>query len=266
MGMTVLVRLLLTLSLTVASCQALAQSEPIGIVIMHGKGGSPAGLVSGLARNLEGQGYLVANIEMPWSGRRNYDAPVARAEEEVETAVAGLRGKGAKKVFVSGHSQGGMFALHLAGKLDVDGVICIAPGGNVDHFFFREKVSSSVGRARRLIAEGKGSEPAVLDDFEGAKGIYEVVAVPAVYLTWFDPDGAMNMSRAARAAKPATPLLWIVPEREIPGLRKTNMPMFRALPSNPMTRLYEPESDHRGAPTASAGEIAHWTREVSAKR
>ena len=259
-------RWLAWLCLAVTPMMAQAQAEPIGIVIMHGKGGSPGGLVADLARQLEGQGFLVANLEMPWSGKRNYDVPVARAEEEVEAAVAGLRGKGAKKVFVSGHSQGGAFAAHLAGKLDVDGVICIAPGGNVDHFFFREKVSSSVGRARRLIAEGKGNEPAALDDFEGAKGIYEVVAAPAVYLTWFDPAGAMNMGRAARAAKPATPLLWIVPERELPGLRKTNIPMFRALPSNPMTRLYEPDSDHRGAPTASAAEIARWTREVAAKR
>jgi pimeloyl-ACP methyl ester carboxylesterase len=264
--MKTLMRLLAWLCLAVSSMVAHAQGEPIGIVIMHGKGGSPTGLVAGLARSLEGQGYLVANLEMPWSGRRNYDAPVARGEEDVEAAIAGLRGKGAKKVFVAGHSQGGAFAAHLAGKLDVDGVICIAPGGNVDHFFFREKISSSVGRARRLIADGKGNEPAALDDFEGARGIYEVVAAPAVYLTWFEPDGAMNMSRAARAAKPATPLLWIVPQGEIPGLRKTNIPMFRQLPSNPMTRLYEPDSDHRSAPTASAPEIARWTREVAATR
>ncbi|MNC87858.1 hypothetical protein D3C83_36210 [compost metagenome] len=76
----------------------------------------------------------------------------------------------------------------------------------------------------------------------------------------------MNMARAARAANPATPILWIVPGRELPGLRKTNIPMFRTLPANPRTRFYEPDSDHRGAPTASAEEIARWTREVAAGR
>ena len=230
---------------------------------MHGKGGSPAGLVADLAQTLEGRGYLVANLEMPWSGRRSYDVPVARGEEEVEMALAGLRSKGATKVFVAGHSQGGMFALHLAGKLIVDGTICIAPGGNVDHYFFREKVRDGLTRARQLVAEGKGSEPAPLDDFEGARGTYPVVAVPAAYLTWFDPEGAMNMERAARAAHPAAPVLWIVPRRELPGLRKTNIPMFRSLPANPLTRLYEPDSDHRGAPAASADEIARWTNEVT---
>jgi pimeloyl-ACP methyl ester carboxylesterase len=240
--------------------------EPIGIVIMHGKGGSPTGLVADLARTLEDRGYLVANLEMPWSGRRHYDVSVARAEEEVEAAVKGLRGKGARKVFVAGHSQGGAFATHLAGRLAVDGVVVIAPGGNVDHFFFREKVRDPLARARQLVADGKGNEPARLEDFEGARGLFPVVAAPAVYVTWFDPEGAMNMDRAARAANPATPILWIVPSRELPGLRKTNIPMFRSLPAHPLTRFYEPDADHRGAPTASADEIERWTREVTAAR
>jgi pimeloyl-ACP methyl ester carboxylesterase len=253
----------LTVQLFAVPPAALAQTGTIGIVIMHGKGGSPTGLVAGLAQTLESGGYLVANLEMPWSGNRNYDVPVARGEAEVEAALAGLRGRGATKVFVAGHSQGGMFALHLAGKLTVDGTICIAPGGNVDHYFFREKVRGGLVRARQLVAEGKGSEPAPLDDFEGARGTYQVVAVPAAYVTWFDPDGAMNMERAARAVRPAAPVLWIVPQRELPGLRKTNIPMLRSLPAHPLTRLYEPDSDHRGAPAAAADEIARWTREVA---
>ena len=87
---------------------------------MHGKGGRPTGYVANLAQTLEGKGYLVANLEMPWSGRRNYDVTVERGEQEVEAAVAGLRAKGAKKVFVSGHSQGGAFALHMAGRQGID--------------------------------------------------------------------------------------------------------------------------------------------------
>jgi len=55
---------------------ASARDGPLGIVIMHGKGGSPEGLVAGLAATLEANGYLVANIEMPWSGSRQYDVPV----------------------------------------------------------------------------------------------------------------------------------------------------------------------------------------------
>jgi pimeloyl-ACP methyl ester carboxylesterase len=258
----ILGRYFLTL-LLVAPVSAFAQGDSIGIVIMHGKGGSPTGLVARLARTLEGKSYSVAVPEMPWSGDRNYDVPVSEAEKQVEGAVAGLRGKGATKVFVAGHSQGGAFALHLAGKLNVDGIICIAPGGNVAARVYREQLGGSVARARQLVADGKGAEPAKLDDYEGDRGTYPITAIPAAYVTWFDPDGAMNMDRAARAANPQTPVLWMVAKNDYPGLRKTNIPLFRVLPSNPLTRQYEPDSDHRGAPTASADEIIRWTKEVA---
>ena len=75
----------------------------------------------------------------------------------------------------------------------------------------------------------------------------------------------MNMTRAARAANPAIPILWIDPKRERPGVLKMNLPMFRSLPPNPMTRLYEPDAEHRNAPTASTDEIMRWTREVAGR-
>jgi pimeloyl-ACP methyl ester carboxylesterase len=251
------------LLLLAASLAALAQGERIGIVIMHGKHGSPAGLVAGLAQALEKQGYLVANLDMPWSQRRTYDVPVDRAEEEVRAALAGLRGKGAGKLFVAGHSLGGAFATHLAGKLAVDGVIAIAPGGDVSNRVYRINVSESLSRARRLIEEGNGAGRAELADYEGSSGPYTVSAVPAAYVTWFDPEGALNMGRAARAASPKTPILWIVPKNDYPGLLKTSLPLYRSLPRNPLTKLHEPDTDHRGAPTDSAGEIVRWTKEVA---
>jgi len=251
-----------TFWLLAAASAAFAQPAPIGVVVMHGKGGGPAFLVADLARRLEAAGYLVANLDMPWSGRRNYDVPVAKGEEEVEAALAGLRGKGAAKVFVAGHSQGGAFALHLAGRIAADGFICIAPGGNVANRFFRDNLGDAYATARQLVAEGKGTQVARLADYENARGTYPVAAVPEAYVTWFDPDGAMNMDRAARAVNPGVPLLWIVPKRDYPGLIKANLPMYRALPSQ-RKALYEPDADHRGAPTASADEIVRWTKEVS---
>jgi dienelactone hydrolase len=259
----ILARLVLAVLTSVVPLSVMAQSEPIGIVIMHGKGGLPSRHVADLARTLESRDYVVANLEMPWSGRRNYDVAVSRAEEEVESALASLRGKGAKKVFVSGHSQGGAFALHIAGRHAVDGVIAIAPGGSVSSTLFREKLGGSLSRARQLVAEGKGNELARLEDFEASRGTYPVIAVPAAYVTWFDPEGAMNMPRAARAANPQVPILWIVPKRDYPGLLKTTPGMFRTLPANPLTRFYEPNSDHLGAPSASVDEIVRWTREVA---
>jgi pimeloyl-ACP methyl ester carboxylesterase len=244
---------------------ASAQASPsqIGIVIMHGKGGSPNGLVSELARSLEGKGYLVANLEMPWSKRRDYDVTVSAAEKEVETALDALRKKGAKKVFVVGHSQGGVFALYFGGNHKVDGVVTIAPGGHVGNALFREKLGESVARARKLIAEGKGDEKTAFMDFEGSKGTYPVHATPGIYLTWFDPEGAMNQVAALKTMNPQVPVLYIAPLQDYPGLLKVKQSMFNSLPRNPLTKLYEPAATHVGAPTALRDEIMRWTTEVS---
>ena len=241
---------------------AASNDQAVGVVIMHGKGGSPNRAVSDLASTLKDAGYFVENIEMPWSGNRDYDVNVNDAENEIESAISVLRRKGAMKVFVAGHSQGGAFALHFAGKHHPDGIICIAPGGNVGSNLFREKLGDSVKRAKQLVADGKGNETARLSDFEGKKGIYTIVTKPTVYLTWFDPDGAMNTRRAARDANPEIPILWLVAKRDYPGLRKANIPLFDTLPANPLTRLFEPSSDHMGAPSASAEEIIRWISQV----
>lgn len=269
--MTRSVRMCAALALVIVSAAishapaAQSPSSEIGIVIMHGKGGSPAGYVSDLASFLEGKGYLVANPEMPWSGRRDYDVNVDAAEREVKSALDTLRSKGAKKLFVAGHSQGALFALHFGGKHPVDGVIAIAPGGSANSLVFRERLGESVDLARKLVAGGKGGEKTRLMDYEASKGTYPVITTPIVYLSWFDPDGAMNLPKALKAMNQSTPVLYIVPTRDYPGLLKVKQPMFNSLPGNPLTRLYEPDSNHRDAPSASGDEIVRWITEVRSK-
>jgi pimeloyl-ACP methyl ester carboxylesterase len=242
-----------------------AVSSKIGIVIMHGKGGSPTRYVSDLASSLEKKEYLVANLEMPWSGRRNYDVSVSAAEREVESALAGLRSKGAQKLFVAGHSQGGMFALHFGGKQPLAGVIAIAPGGSTDGPDYRTKLGESVARARKLVAEGKGDEKTTFLDFEASKGAYPIVSIPAAYLSWFEPDGPMNILVAAKGMNPQVPVLFIVPTNDYPGLLRMKQRHFNSLPSNRLTKLYEPDSSHLNAPFASRDEIVRWTTEVAGK-
>jgi pimeloyl-ACP methyl ester carboxylesterase len=246
---------------------AAAESSPstIGIVVMHGKGGQPSGFVAELASSLEAKGYRVANLEMPWSKNRQYDADVAAAEKQVLSAMDALRAKGAAHVFVAGHSQGGLFALHFGGRHAPSGIVAIAPGGNVANSLFREKLGATVAEARRRVADGKGDERAQFYDFEGSKGMIPVTTTASIYLTWFDPDGAMNQSLAVKNMNPTVPVLYIVPTSDYPGLRKVKQEMFGALPSNPLTRLYEPDANHIKAPSASIEEIARWTAEVASK-
>lgn len=249
---------------TTLPCAAAQDDKPkIGIVIMHGKGGSPARHVSDLADYLERRGYLVANLEMPWSGRRNYDAPITAAEDEVVAALQSMRGRGAQKLFVAGHSQGGLFALYFAGKHEVDGIIAIAPGGDVGSRVFREKLGESVEQARKLVAAGKGGEHARLSDYEGARGVYTIVVTPATYLTWFEPDDAMNQMRIMRALKPQIPVLLIVPRNDYPGLLMNKQRLVGALPANALNKLHEPDASHLGAPAAARDEIVRWTSEVA---
>ena len=261
--MKTLAVIVLFLAWTVTPALAQVPPKEIGIVVMHGKGGAPTKLVAGLAKWLGNQGYRVANLEMPWSGQRNYDKSVQEAAGEVDTALASLRSQGARKVFVCGHSLGGLFALYYAGQRKFDGLIVIAPGGDPGTQFFREKLGTEIWRAKRVIADGKGSERATFNDYENARELYPIETTASHYLSWFDPDGAMNQPAATSAVDPATPVLYIVPTNDYPGLLRVKDSLFSRLPKNPKTRMYEPAASHTTAPWESHEEIARWIAEVA---
>ncbi|WP_041956753.1 alpha/beta fold hydrolase [Sulfurospirillum arsenophilum] len=252
---------LIVFIVSIAMSSLLAQEIPsskIGVVVMHGKGGSPTKFVAQMAGLLQEKGYLIANLEMPWSKKRDYDVDATMALKEVEKALEDLRSKGAEKLFVAGHSQGGLFALCVGGYLVADGIIAIAPGGNVGNATFREKLGNYVEEARSLIEKGKGDEKTTLFDFENAKGTYPIVTTPRIYLGWFDPEGMMNQEKAIKKLNPKNPVLFIVPQHDYPGLLKVKQSMFSELPKHPYTKLYEPNTDHIGAPSASTDEIVAW--------
>ena len=261
-----LVLLVVALTTTFFPVPALAQNAPtIGIVIMHGKGGRPERFVSALAEGLERKGWLVANIEMPWSGRREYDVDTAGAEQQVTAALNELRSKGAKKLFVAGHSQGGVFALYYASRNPLDGLIAMAPGGSVDAPVYAQNVGGALALAQRMVADGKGAERGVFKDYEGSKGVNDIHTTAATYVTWFDPNGAMNQGKSSRAIPATTPVLYIAPRNDYPGLIRFKSSMFAALPANPLTRMTDIDSDHLNAPRNSIDEIVRWIGEVVAK-
>lgn len=255
---------MLTVAASLLSFPANAQTPPseIGVVVMHGKGGNPNAFVIDLAQALEFEGYRVANIEMPWSGRRHYDVDVKAAENEIAAALSTLRAKGAKKVFVAGHSQGGWFALHYGGQQIVDGLIAIAPGGQVDSPPFRRELGSYVGRAKSMIDDGRGNEKATFADYEGSRANNPITTTAAIYWSWFSPDGTLTSS-VPRKVKPGVPVLYVAPTRDYPGLSGRKRTDFGALPENPLTRMYEPEASHMEAPAASSEEIIRWIGEVT---
>jgi pimeloyl-ACP methyl ester carboxylesterase len=243
---------------------AFAQDAKIGVVVMHGKGGRPDRFVSELADALLREGFQVANLEMPWSGARQYDVSVGAANEEINAALRAMREKGATRLFLAGHSLGAAAALQYAGRFSIDGVAAIAPGHVPEGKVLAARFADSVREAKQLVTDGKGNEKTRFTDFETHRGSYPVIAPPASYLTYFDPQGPMNLERNVRSVKPDVPVLYVVPTRESEGLRNYVMKLHPTLPRNAMSRLYEPASDHLRAPSASAGEIVKWIREIAA--
>ena len=244
------------------SLQAAPSASEIGVVVMHGKGGRPGKFVDELASAFEREGFQVANLEMPWSGSRHYDVDMNGGVDEITRALDAMRDKGARKVFVTGHSQGGLFALHYGGSHRVDGLVPVAPGGQVDADSFVTALGQYVAKAKQMVEEGRGNEKADFADYEGSRGTNAVTTTAAIYLNWFDPKGA-HTTRAYRSVKEGTPVLYVAPKRDYPGLQKSKHQNFGALPPHPKTRLYEPDSDHMNAPAAAASEIILWIRQIS---
>ncbi|HCY14692.1 MAG: hypothetical protein A2Z93_03295 [Curvibacter sp. GWA2_64_110] len=250
-----------------AAAQTPAPPEgSIGVVVMHGKGGSPNKFVPPLASALKEQGWQVANLEMAWSGRRDYDVPVRQAVAEVDAALQAMHAQGARKLFIAGHSLGGLFTFYLGSQLKVDGLIAIAPGGSPASTVYRDKLGGTLQEARRLVAEGKGNDKVQLLDYEGSRGTYPIITPPVAYVDWFDPAGALNQTAALERLDPATPVLLVVPTRDYPALLRLKQATVAALPRHPQTRLYEPDASHLEAPAAAAPEIIRWIQAVAGIR
>jgi esterase/lipase len=172
---TKLATAILIFSLSSMPPVAIGGEVKVGVVVLHGNG-HPTKHIEGLVRKLESNKFLVAHPEMPWSENRQYDVPVDDAVGQVKSVLSKLKEQGAEKFFIAGHSKGAVFALYYASKYPVDGLIAVAPGGNVGGKNFRNKLGSSVEKARKLIASGKGNEKATFSDLEGARDVTDVQA------------------------------------------------------------------------------------------
>jgi hypothetical protein len=90
---------------------------------------------------------------------------------------------------------------------------------------------------------------------------YDLAApVPSAYLTWFDPQGAMNWKAVWSRVPAGLPVLLVVPKKDLANLRKVKDALWSGLPPHPRHKLFEPRADHLGAPMASAAEMVDWVR------
>lgn len=206
-------RLLAMAALLAAATNPLAaQSSGLagfGVVLLHGKGGTPTSMIEGLSETLRKEGALVEAPELPWSHRRIYDATYEQAMAEIDLAVQKLKWAGATRIAVAGHSLGGNAAIgYAARRSDIAAVIALAPGHLPEAWALRIRTKGAIAKAKKLIADGKGDVRQSFPDL--AQGIpFQVQATPQVYLSMFDPEGPAVMPKNA-AAMGEIPFLWVV--------------------------------------------------------
>lgn len=240
-----------------------AQSSSLagyGVVLLHGKGGSPTSMIEGLTESLRKEGALVEAPELPWSGRRIYDATYDQAMAEIDLAVQKLKWAGATRIVVAGHSLGANGAIGYAARREgLAAVIALAPGHLPEAWALRLRTKSAIARAKRLIADGKGDIPESFPDL--AQGLpYRVKATPNVYLSMFDPEGPAVMPRNA-AAMGNVPFLWVVGIAD-PIFFHGKDYAFDPGAKNPKSRYVVIPGMHLTTPFQARGIIIDWLKSL----
>ena len=243
---------------------AVAAGGDIGIVLMHGKGGTPDGHVAELASALRAKGYPVSTPTMPWSKDRIYDASFEGSMREIDREVDALKAKGAKLVVVAGQSIGANAALGYGAARDhVDAIIAMSPGHNPDGAAFVRRLGTDLARAKELIAAGKGKDKQSFADLNQGQ-MMRVSATPEAYVSWLDPDGRAIMAKSAAAFRAPTPLLVVVGK----GDRTAPSPddFFTKAPPHPRSKFVTVSAGHFDLPGVAADVVSAWLATLEVQR
>jgi len=248
--------ILLVLITALAGHGVQAGSNEVGVLLMHGKGGSPSGYIAELVAGLQAKGYLVSAPALPWSKERIYDASFEDAMGEIEREVQSLRRKGAKLVVVGGHSIGANAALgYGASRGGIEGIIALAAAHSPESAIFAKRLGGEVSRARGLVAAGKGKDKQRFSELNQGT-LIEVTASAEVYLSWLAPEGPAVMPRSAAAFKAPVPLL------VVNGLADRTASdrgyFFDKAPPHPKSSFVTVGADHFAVPSAAIDVVAAW--------
>ena len=238
-----------------------AANSDIGVVLMHGKWGTPDRFISTVELELKGAGLSVISKEMPWSELRAYDASWDDAMTQIDSEVAALKAAGARRIVVGGLSMGANAALgYGALHPEVAGVIVLAAGHTPERAARRPEIAASLEKARGALGTARADQYANFSDFNQGR-TREVSAKPAVYLSYFDPNGPAVMPRNAAKLSPDTALLWVVGTKD-PLFREGSGYAFDRAPHNPRSRFVTVEADHTGTPAAARRIVLDWVRSL----
>lgn len=230
-----------------------AHGESVGVVMMHGKHGTPAQLQK-LAVTVSNAGFFVERPEMCWSAARIYDRTYLECFADIDAAAARLKEHGVTAIVVLGMSLGGNAALGFgARRQGVKAIITLAPAHSPELLRRRPDIAQSIVTAQAAVAAGRGDEKATFDDIDLGK-IFPVSTTPAIYLSFFGPESPAVMPE--NAAHLTAPLLMVSGSNDPTQSNANNI--FAHVPFDPRNRHVTVEADHLGTPAASAAAVLSW--------
>src|SRR5258707_4986015 len=87
--------------------------------------------------------------------RHNYGATYEEAMREIDAVVAGLKGRGAKRIVIIGHSLGANAAIgYAASRHGVAAVVALSPGHLPETAEMRARTADGIKEAPALVASG----------------------------------------------------------------------------------------------------------------
>jgi pimeloyl-ACP methyl ester carboxylesterase len=228
--------------------------DKIGIVLMHGKGGTTNAVLS-LSQALKGAGVLVKTPLMPWSKDRIYDKGYDESMIEIDGHVAKLREAGAKKIIVAGHSIGANAALGYAARREgLSGVILLAFGHVPGSTYMAERLEESTEQAQTMIQAGNAEDTRMFRDHNAGKSISARGSAIDIF-SWFNPRGPATIRFNAPKVKLNTPVLCIDGSSD-PNPRCRGI--MDSLHNNPLNLETKVSASHVGTPSSSIKDVVNW--------
>jgi esterase/lipase len=226
-------------------------AAPLGIVLLHGKKGSPRYLAD-VKAVLERHGYLVSTPEMCWSDKRMYDRLYLDCLTEIDAAVVDLRQRGAKSMVIAGHSLGGTAA--VAYGASHDGLAGIIGFASADAFWGPPSLLPDIVRAQHLVDAGKGD---ILDEFGDIRpsGHTRMRTTATHFLSFVSLPDAQTMP--ANATRLHAPLLMVAGTRDM-GTLQYAAKAYDNAPRDARNRFVAVDADHNGTLQAGTKPVLDW--------
>jgi esterase/lipase len=234
---------------------ASAHSEAIGVVMMHGKHGTPSQLQQ-LAATVANAGFLVERPEMCWSATRIYDQTYLECFADIDAAATRLKSHGATAIVVLGMSLGGNAALGFgARRQDLKAIIALAPAHAPELLRRRPDIAQSIATAQAAVVTGKLDEKETFNDIDLGT-IFPVNTTPVIYLSFFGPESLAVMPD--NAAHLTAPVLMVSGSNDPTQSNAGNF--FARAPFDPRNEHVTVEADHLSTPAASAAAVLSWLK------